>query len=81
MRSEQEGAGQAGIVPQDRIYRCSAGHLYRADPVRATWNSIHLGPGRHFQRCPVDHRWRMANRVHPEDLTAEQLEQARKYQF
>jgi hypothetical protein len=81
MRPEQEGPEQEGAVLQDRIYRCSAGHLYSADPVRATWNSIHLGPGRHFQRCPVDHRWRMALRLHPEDLTAEQLAQARKYQM
>ena len=81
MRPEQEGPEQEGAVRADKIYRCSAGHLYSADPVRATWNSIHLGPGRHFQRCPVDRRWRMAYLVHPEELTAEQLEQARKYQM
>jgi hypothetical protein len=86
MRSEQEGPAQESpaqesTVPADKIYRCSAGHLYSADPVRATWNSIHLGPGRHFQRCPVDRRWRMAYLVHPEELTGEQLEEARKHQF
>jgi hypothetical protein len=76
MRPKKEGA-----ILQDRIYRCSAGHFCSADPVRAIWNSIHLGPGRHFQRCPVDHRWRMAYLVQPEELTSEQLEQARKYQM
>ena len=76
MRPAPEGA-----ILQDRIYRCSAGHFYRADLVRTTWNALHLGPGRHFQRCPVDHRWRMAYLVPPEDLTSEQLEQARRYQM
>jgi hypothetical protein len=81
MRPEREGTEQAGPILADKIYRCSAGHFYSANPVRATWNSIHLGPGRHFQCCPVDHRWRMAYLVHPDELTAEQLEQARKYQM
>jgi len=76
MRPEQEAT-----VLEDRIYRCSAGHLYSANLYRATWSAIHLGPGRHFQRCPVDHRWRMAYLVPREDLTSEQLEEARKHQM
>lgn len=76
MRPEAESA-----TLEDRIYRCSDGHLYRAEPARANLLSVHLGPGRHFQRCPVDRRWRMAYLVSPSDLTGEQLEQARQYQF
>jgi hypothetical protein len=65
----------------DRIYRCSDGHLYSAEPARASLLSVHLGPGRHWQRCPVDRRWRMANLVSASDLTGDQLEQARQHQF
>jgi hypothetical protein len=37
----------------ERIYRCSDGHLYAAQPLKASLLSIHLGVGVHLQRCPV----------------------------
>lgn len=63
------------------IYRCSDGHLYRADFVKVLVLSVHLGIGTHYQRCPVDRRWRLAARMKPADLTAEQRAEARQHIF
>ena len=65
----------------DRIYRCADGHLYAAEAVKSVLLSLHLGPGRHFERCPVDGRWRMATRVDPDTLSEGQLAEARRSQF
>lgn len=63
------------------IYRCSNGHLYAASWVKALALSIHLGFGTHLQRCPVDHRWRIASRVSANELSEEQLAEARRHPF
>ena len=68
-------------VPAEDIYRCSDGHLYRAEFFKALLLSVHLGIGTHYQRCPVDHRWRLATRLKPAELTAEQLAEARQHIF
>jgi hypothetical protein len=65
----------------DRIYRCSDGHLYAAETVKSILLSAHLGLGRHFERCPVDGRWRLAKRVAPDTLSEDQLAEARKTHF
>jgi hypothetical protein len=64
-----------------RIYRCSDGHLYTAAWGKALLKSIHLGFGTHFQKCPVDGRWRKATPVEPNELSEEQLREARSHQF
>jgi hypothetical protein len=62
-----------------RIYRCSDGHLYSADALKASLLSVHLGVGAHFQRCPVDKRWRIARVVDPNELSDEELAKARAH--
>jgi hypothetical protein len=63
------------------IYRCSDGHLYTAAPLKALLLSVHLGIGAHYQRCPVDHRWRSAIRVSPGRLSEAQLAEASQHTF
>lgn len=63
----------------ERIYRCSDGHLYAAQAVKASLFSIHLGLGTHLQRCPVDGRWRIARVVNPNELSEEELASARAH--
>jgi hypothetical protein len=65
----------------ERIYQCSDGHLYSADWLKALVLSIHFGFGTHYQRCPVDGRWRMAKQVRPDQMTPTQLNEARRYRF
>lgn len=64
----------------DQIYRCRDGHLYVASLGKSSLLSIHLG-NLHFQRCPVDHRWRTAARVEASHLSEAQLEEAAKHRF
>jgi hypothetical protein len=68
-------------MPDTVIYRCSDSHLYTAPWRKALLLSVHLGAGRHWQRCPVDHRWRTANRVDVDDLTEDQITEARQNHF
>ncbi len=68
-------------MPNDEIFRCSDGHLYTATWVKASLLSLHLGFGRHIQRCPVDHHWRTASRVNVNELTDEQVAEARQHKF
>jgi hypothetical protein len=63
----------------ERIYRCSDGHLYSAQALKASLLSVHLGIGAHLQRCPVDNRWRVARAVDPNQLTNEELARARAH--
>lgn len=65
----------------DRIYRCSDGHLYSASAAKSILFSLHLSPATHWQRCPVDKHWRKAKLVNPRDLSEDQLEEARKIRF
>ena len=66
-----------GIIG-DRILRCSDGHYFTSSESSRLAGSIHFGPKR-LMRCPVDGKWRMAGNVHTDGLTAEELEQARRY--
>ena len=68
-------------MPNTFIYQCSDGHLYTASPIKAILLSIHLGIGRHFQRCPVDGRWRISKRLDRNDLTDQQLQEAQQHSF
>jgi hypothetical protein len=65
----------------DRIYRCSDGHLYSAALAKSSLLSVHLGKGAHWQRCPVDRHWRTASPVDRNSLTEEQIAEARKHEF
>jgi hypothetical protein len=65
----------------DRIYRCSDDHLYSASAAKVLLLSVHVGVGTHFQRCPVDRRWRIAKLVDPDSLSQDQLEEAHKTRF
>jgi hypothetical protein len=63
-----------------RVYRCRDGHYFRASWARLLFASVHFGAS-HYLRCPVDHRWRMADPVAAANLTPEQSAQAAQYQF
>jgi len=64
----------------ERIYRCSDGHLYTANLAKAVLLSVHFF-STHYQRCPVDGRWRWAKPVNPSDLSPAELEEARSHSF
>jgi hypothetical protein len=68
-------------MPDKEIFRCSDDHLYTASWVKASLLSLHLGVGKHVQRCPVDHHWRTARRVNANDLTDEQIAEAKDHTF
>ena len=63
------------------IYRCSDGHLYTAPVAKVILLSVHLGVGNEYQRCPVDHHWRMATRVSRKNLSESDLNEARQHRF
>jgi hypothetical protein len=60
-----------------RILRCSDGHLFTEEVGARLLLSLHLGPAR-LLRCPVDNRWRLARNVSPNDLSDEEIRQARR---
>ena len=63
------------------IYRCQDGHLFVARSwLKLLVASLHFG-ARKFLRCPVDHHWRMAASLSRNDLTDDQLAEARAYQY
>ena len=66
---------------QDLIYRCSDGHLYTSTWLRDHYSLVHLGSGTHLHRCPVDHRWRITRQVEANQLTEEQLDDARQHRL
>jgi hypothetical protein len=61
----------------DQIVRCSDGHLYTMSAASRLF-SVHLG-ARRLQRCAVDHRWRVAENVNPNDLSDAELTEARRH--
>jgi hypothetical protein len=63
----------------DRIYRCSDGHLYTSTWLRDHCSLVHLGLGARLHRCPVDHRWRITKEVDANTLTEQQLDAARQH--
>lgn len=66
----------------DQIYRCSDDHPYIAALTKAlTRSPLHLGLGNRLLRCPVDHHWRMAKRVNPNELSEQQITQAREHRL
>ncbi len=66
----------------DQIYRCSDDHLCSTSLAKAlTHSPLHLGLGTRLLRCPVDHHWRMAKRINPNDLSEQQLTQARQHRL
>jgi hypothetical protein len=67
-----------GIIGR-RILRCSDGHLFTSTESARLFRSIHLGPKR-LMRCPVDGRWRLAGNVDAEDLSEEELAEARLHE-
>jgi hypothetical protein len=67
-------------MPERQFIRCSGGDLYTATWLPGiSWRSARLGMGRRLDRCPVCHRWRMAEAIDPGDLTDADLEQARQH--
>ncbi|MDQ6947747.1 MAG: hypothetical protein M3256_16130 [Actinomycetota bacterium] len=56
-----------------QLVRCSSGHLYYT-----TWwplgslKAVRLGPVR-WQRCPVEHRFRLARKVDQSSISADEL--------
>lgn len=67
-----------GEVFGDRILRCSDGHLFVSKEGKRLLGSIHFGAKR-YTKCPVDNRWRMAQNVWANDLSATELDDARRY--
>jgi hypothetical protein len=67
-----------GEVFGDRILRCSDGHLFVSTEGKRLLGSIHFGAKR-YTKCPVDNRWRMAQNVWANDLSATELDDARRY--
>lgn len=64
----------------DRILRCSDGHLFTSSESSRLFLSMHFGPKR-LLRCPVDHKWRMAENVRADDLSDAEREQAGQHRI
>jgi hypothetical protein len=62
------------------LLRCSDGHLFTANPVKLVFLSVHLA-GSGYLRCPVDHKWRIAEKVSVNQFTEAEVEQATRYRF
>ena len=62
-------------MPQEFFLRCSDGHYYVASLQTIRWRSMHIGTTQ-YRTCPVDHRWRKAVFVNPNELTKDEFEQA-----
>ena len=62
----------------ERVQRCADGHLFVSTPQSRIFGSVHLGPFRRMQ-CPVDGKIVTVANVRTKTLTAEQLEDARRY--
>lgn len=55
-----------------KIVRCSGGAYYESKWVPGgSFKAVRLG-GKRFQKCPVHHKWEMAERV-PEDLVTPEI--------
>lgn len=64
----------------DQIFRCSDRHLFSANFVKLIFLSVHFGASK-FLRCPVDHKWRMADRIDPQSLSETELDEAKRNRF
>jgi hypothetical protein len=62
------------------ILRCSDGHLFTASWLKILLLSMHFGNSV-WTRCPVDHKWRMASRIAPGDLSGAELDEAKQHRF
>jgi hypothetical protein len=59
------------------VVRCSRGHLFTTLWVPGvSFKAVRLGAAR-FERCPVGHHWALVTPVREDDLTPEELAQAR----
>src|SRR5487761_284540 len=61
----------------DQVFRCSDGHLFTAAWPKMVIMSLHFGIGTKWTRCPVDHRWRLVDRVNSNDLPESGLAEAK----
>jgi hypothetical protein len=67
----------------DVVLQCSDGHLFTASRLKLVFLSVHLG-SRGWLRCPVDHKWRVAEavRVYQADKFSQaQLDEATRHRF
>ena len=67
-----------------QIGRCSNGHLFTYEPSSEFGLSLgsddgSLSNGKKLMRCPVDRKWRVVERVRPEQLSEEEIERARNW--
>ena len=62
------------------ILRCSDGHLFTASWVKILFLSVHV-IDRKWLRCPVDHKWRMADVVPAGTLSETDLYEAQQHRF
>jgi hypothetical protein len=60
--------------------RCSDGHLFSASPLKLLFLSVHLFD-RVWLRCPVDHKWRIADPVSAYALPETERDEAMRYRF
>lgn len=65
---------------EDRIVRCSKGHLYTTKWVPLfSLTAVRLGPYKRFARCPVGHHWGVVETVDPSTLSEKELDEARRH--
>jgi hypothetical protein len=62
-------------MTDDQFARCSDGHLFTTNLARQLF-AVHL-VNRSFQRCPIDHKWRMVEKLRKNDLTDAEVTRAR----
>jgi hypothetical protein len=60
-----------------RTFRCSDGHVFTLS-ITAMLLSVKFTTTRRLARCPVDHRWRMMDRVQPADLSEAEPSRAQR---
>jgi hypothetical protein len=66
-------------MAEEKIIRCSDGHLYTARWIPlVSFRSVRLG-SRRLARCPVDGRWRLARSVDPGELGEAEIEEAKRH--
>ena len=66
-----------GIVG-DWILRCAQGRYFTSGEGARLFDSVHLGSKR-FMRCPVDGKCGIASNADSNDLTEQELRQARNF--
>lgn len=63
-----------------RILRCSDGHLFSATQLKLIVLSAHF-VDKVWLRCPVDRKWRMADKIGASGLSETELYEARRHRF